>query len=150
MNETSSSNNLHKEIDLIQSCITRMANNSFLLKGWFISIAVISFGLLVGDENNYLFAGIILAIIAIIFWSLDAFFLKMETFYRWKYNWVIKVRREGNSNFMYDLNPYNREMWQKAKKRKLCLIRYMFTKTLWPLYLPVFLSGVTITILQNN
>ena len=29
---------LHKEIDLIQGCINRMANNSFLLKGWLVSI----------------------------------------------------------------------------------------------------------------
>ena len=28
---------LHKEIDLIQSCINRMAGNSFLLKGWVVS-----------------------------------------------------------------------------------------------------------------
>ena len=27
---------IHKEIDLIQSCITRMAQNSFMIKGWFV------------------------------------------------------------------------------------------------------------------
>ena len=32
---------LHKEIDLIQSCITRMASNSFMLKGWAISIVAV-------------------------------------------------------------------------------------------------------------
>ena len=29
---------IHKEIDLIQACITRMAQNSFKIKGWFVSI----------------------------------------------------------------------------------------------------------------
>lgn len=30
---------LHKEIDLIQACITRMADCSFKLKEWYISLA---------------------------------------------------------------------------------------------------------------
>ena len=29
---------LFKEIDLIQGCINRMANNSFLIKGWALSV----------------------------------------------------------------------------------------------------------------
>ena len=29
---------LHKEIDLIQGCISRMANNSVLLNGWLVSL----------------------------------------------------------------------------------------------------------------
>ena len=32
---------LHKEIDLIQGVITRMANNSFLLKGWIVSLIAV-------------------------------------------------------------------------------------------------------------
>ena len=32
---------VHKEIDLIQACIARMASNSFLLKGWAISIVAV-------------------------------------------------------------------------------------------------------------
>ena len=29
---------IYKELDLIQSCITRMASNSFAMKGWHIGI----------------------------------------------------------------------------------------------------------------
>ena len=32
---------LHKEIDLIQDCIKRMANNSFLIKGWTVSLIAV-------------------------------------------------------------------------------------------------------------
>ena len=32
---------VHTEIDLIQTCITRMANNSFLIKGWMISLIAV-------------------------------------------------------------------------------------------------------------
>ena len=37
---------IHKEIDLIQSCITRMAQNSFTIKGWFVSIYAVILALL--------------------------------------------------------------------------------------------------------
>ena len=33
---------IHKEIDLIQSCISKMANNSFLIKGWLITLISIA------------------------------------------------------------------------------------------------------------
>lgn len=33
-----SNEELFKEIDLIQGCINRMANNSFLIKGWALSV----------------------------------------------------------------------------------------------------------------
>lgn len=37
---------IHKEIDLIQSCITRMAQNSFMVKGWFVSLYAVVLALL--------------------------------------------------------------------------------------------------------
>ena len=48
MNETDKEN-LHKEIDLIQECIKRMASNSFLLKGWTISLVAVVLAL---SEKN--------------------------------------------------------------------------------------------------
>ena len=36
---------LHKEIDLIQAVITRMAQNSFYMKGWCITLVAVIFSL---------------------------------------------------------------------------------------------------------
>ena len=44
---------IHKEIDLIQSCITRMAQNSFMIKGWFVSIYA---GITINNEDMYDFS----------------------------------------------------------------------------------------------
>ena len=41
---------IHKEIDLIQSIINRMAQNSFMLKGWAITIFVAVIALNVQTE----------------------------------------------------------------------------------------------------
>ncbi|WP_058230001.1 hypothetical protein [Clostridium butyricum] len=37
---------IHKELDLIESCISRMAKNSFYLKGWYISLIAVILALL--------------------------------------------------------------------------------------------------------
>ena len=71
------SEKLHKELDLIQSIITRMSNNSFLLKGWLISLIVVILALsrdtIIATEINYF--SFILIFPIIVFWYLDSFFL---------------------------------------------------------------------------
>lgn len=37
---------LHKEIDLVQGCINRMAQNSFHIKGWTVTIFAVVLALL--------------------------------------------------------------------------------------------------------
>ena len=132
---------LHKEIDLIQSCITRMANNSFLVKGWTITLvtAVLAFG---DKFTDLIYLCFILVFPIISFWYLDAFFLQTERKYRNLYNWVIKERPENNL-FLFDLNPHRSEL---KKVDSICLT--MFSKTLWPLYLVPLLT-LFITIIIN-
>ena len=123
---------LYKEIDLIQSCITRMAQNSFVVKGWVITLvaACCALSSLNTSECKILF--IFGALATILFWYLDAFFLKMERLYRFKYEWVIKYRMQKDE-YTFDLNPYNKKMWL-ADKREPTIMEIMFSKTLLPMY----------------
>ena len=69
---TNLQNILHKEIDLIEQCISRMSQHSFYLKGWTISLIVIIFTLLSAkDIQNYIPIDIFLIIATIAFWYLD-------------------------------------------------------------------------------
>jgi hypothetical protein len=94
----------HKEIDLIQACIARMANNSFLLKGWAVSLVAVVLALAEKAANPVLL-GVILLIPILSFWYLDAFFLRTERMYRKMYEWVLEKRQNGDASFLYDLNP---------------------------------------------
>lgn len=125
---------LHKEIDLIQTCITRMADNSFKLKELYISLISIGLTVMISQESKLLMVSIFLIIVSGVFWGLDAFFLKMETLYRWKYEWVIKKRMVDETSYLYDLNPYNRNMWLDADVKCECLMHFVFTKILVSLY----------------
>lgn len=132
---------LHKEIDLIQSCIKRMANNSFLLKGWYITLITVVLTVLLEKQFKSEFIGLFIFAITSVFWSLDGFFLKTETLYHWKYNWIIKERLKDNQDNLYDLNPYNKSMWIEANSKKDCLFGFVFSKTLMPLYgIPMLIS----------
>ncbi len=106
---------LHKEIDLIQACISRMAHNSFLIKGWAISIVAVVLAL--GEKTDHtLSLSIALLIPLLSFWYLDAFFLYTEKLYRKMYEWVIEKRPQGNEEKRYDLNPHRFKKVLKVQK----------------------------------
>ena len=96
---------LHKEIDLIQGTINRMATNSFYLKGWTVSIIVAVLALtdhtIIDDEPKYFTLVLLLPLAA--FWYLDAYFVHKEKCYRELYNWVI-TNRNKSSDHLYCLN----------------------------------------------
>ena len=98
-------NVLHKEIDLIQSCITRMASNSFLLKGWTVSLVAVVLALADKALDPALLSAVVL-IPLVSFWYLDAYFLRTERMYRAMYKWVIDRRTVGDDSLLYDLNPH--------------------------------------------
>lgn len=131
---------LFKEINLIQNCIQRMAKNSFVVKGWIISLFTVIVALLPEKfDIRYLSIAGFLSVMC--FWYLDGFFLKMETLYRWKYEWVIKYRLSCD-NYIFDLDPYNKNMWlpnsSGTAKKEPSILAKMFSKTLIPLYTPLF------------
>jgi hypothetical protein len=123
-------NILHKEIDLIQGVITRMANNSFLLKGWIVSLIAVLLAItdqtIVATKLTYFTFILILPVI--VFWYLDAFFLHKEKCYRKLYNWTISNRTTSDEH-LYSLD------YTRFKNEEKSLLNIMFTnKTLYLFY----------------
>ena len=107
-----------KEIDIIQDIIKRMAFNSFMIKGWAITLVVITL-LLKGTEYQVWLAFIPL----LVFWFLDAYFLWQERLYRKLYGWVVNNRLE-TSEYLFDMNAY------RFKDKVQSKYRIMFSITL--------------------
>lgn len=128
---------LHKEIDLIQNCISRMARNSFFIKGWSITLIVITWAIL--DKEGGSCLSLLLLIIPILaFWGLDGYFLRLERMYRKMYGWLLKSRiEEADFNKLYDLNP------SRFQTEVASWIEVVFSKTLLSFYLTL----VTIVII---
>lgn len=130
---------LEKEIDLIQGCINRMSQNSFVVKGWLVTLLAVVLALLPETFDMKILC-IIGLVVVFSFWYLDGFFLKMENLFRWKYEWLICNRALSNEG-IYDLNPYNSKMWNKnddgSSKEAPSLIGVMLGKSLTPFYVPL-------------
>lgn len=117
---------LFKEIDLIQGCISRMANNSFLVKGWALSL-IAGVTVFTNGEN---FDNLIFLLTTIVpfvcFWVLDAFFLQTEKKYRAMYSDRLKKRKNGDDDQLFELEP--------NKYNVNCVFRLMFSITLVVFY----------------
>ena len=126
---------VHKELDLIQAVIKKMETNSFMIKGWLISLITVTIALtketILSANSILTFLALTLPIIA--FWYLDAYFLKQERIYRKLYEWVVVERKKGNEEHLYSLSPHNR--FETAN-----VLKIMFSGTLLPFYLiPIIL-----------
>lgn len=121
-----------KHLEFVQNVINRMANNSFIIKGWCITLVVALIALLEKENinKNYIpFSFIPL----LFFWFLDAFFLKTERQYRRLYAEVSKKDKK-EIDFSMDITPY-----------KECYGEALFSRTLLPFYLP--LIGIVLVII---
>lgn len=77
-----------KHIDIIQDVIKRLAHDSFVVRGWSVTLVTAIFALLPTQEVHP--AAFLLAIIpAYIFWYLDASYLRLERLFRALYQDVI-------------------------------------------------------------
>jgi hypothetical protein len=69
---------------MIQLIITRMGANSFILKGWNVTLVSALFALSVKDSNTRF---VMIAFLpALVFWILDAYYLRQERLFRKLYD----------------------------------------------------------------
>lgn len=105
-----------KNLEMIQAIISRMANNSFLLKGWSITIIAGLFSLNSGDINPAVY--LLIYFILILFWLLDSYYLQLERQYRILYD---NCRKGVTDDF--DLNILSPEIKDKTTYTQVLLSR---------------------------
>lgn len=135
-------NVLHKELDLIQAVITRMAQNSFYMKGWCITLvaAIFSLSKKVGTVKD---VAMPLAIMAAFFWVLDTNYLSLEKKYRGLYTWVLEHRlaKDDYVNlYSLDYNLAEKPVNGWVKKRIVLILRWVRVFVSWSescLYVPL-------------
>lgn len=134
MNEEKKHENLVKHLEMIQAVINRMAANSFLLKGWTVTIMAGLF-ILSGKDSNNIY--LLLAFIPITaFWWLDAFYLRQERLFRFLYD---DLRVKNETDFSMDTRPYINN--DRAKPSNV-----IFSSTLLTFYGVIILSLILVII----
>jgi len=99
-----------KHLEFIQATINRMAGNSFLLKGWTVTL-IGGLLALTFKEMNWLYL-IVSATVLVFMWLLDGYYLSQERSYIKLFEHVSKIKGE-ETNFSMNARPHR-------------------TKTLWP------------------
>lgn len=125
-----------KHLELIQNNITRMNQNSFLLKGWMITIVAAMLALFAESNNNtYMWIAIGPTII---FWLLDAYYLQQERKIRGVYNDVAEISPEDERKVIKDFEmPIH-----KYQCGKYCYFNVMWSFTISAVYVPVIIGLV--------
>jgi hypothetical protein len=123
-----------KHLEFIQAIVARLANSSFLLKGWALTVAGVFYGLATRGANWTVAAIGLMPVV--IFWCLDGYFLRQERLFRSLYD---RVRRQD-----MEVEPF-------SMNTKICAgdvsswARTLVSRTLWPFYGPIFIIGVILT-----
>ena len=120
---------LHKELDLIQAVITRMAQNSFTIKGWYFALIIVISAWTFGNTWFYI---VTIFIATVIFYILNLQFYIYEVRFRELYSERIKLRCEEDNyeDKLYDLTPKREKFSVKPyykkyiKKNKMLLFMY--------------------------
>ena len=126
---------MSEHLNYIQNTISRMSNNSFLLKGWAVTLISLLFLLSIRDSNYPL---LLLSLIPIFtFWGLDAYYLRQERLFRKLYDAV--RRNQVNEPFSMNTNLFDHLVggW----------FRILFSQTVVPLYLTIILLNVLLQLL---
>lgn len=89
-----------KHLEFVQNVVTRMATNSFYLKGWSVTLVAATFALSLTTPNVLL--TLIALLPALAFWRLDAFYLREERAFRRLYD---AVRCKSDKVEPFSLNP---------------------------------------------
>lgn len=133
------SGNKIKHLEFLQNIITRMNSNSFLIKGWTITI-ISALLALSSKEANINFIYISFVVIPS-FWILDGFYLSQERQYRALYNLVCS-KTDDVIDFNMDVSGFN-----KGNRTWLCSI---LSKTLIYFYGISLGTVLTIRFLIEN
>lgn len=124
-----------KHLEFLQDTITRMASNSFLIKGWCITLVAAILALASQGGNQRI---ILVSYFPIImFWLLDAYFLRQERLFRKLYD---KIRNADENSIDFSMNT------AEFAKESISWIGVAFSQTLLLFYGIVLLLIIVITI----
>ena len=106
-----------KHLEMLQGVISRLGHDSFLLKGWSMTIlsAAIIFVARAKLHDGWLMLAFIVPVLG--FWALDGYFLWQERLFRGIYD---DVRQQGATDFAMDTRKQRGKPGKGLLRASLC------------------------------
>lgn len=114
-------------LGFIQNVVTRMAQNSYLLKGWTVTLVAAIFALSLSLDSALLIGVSFLP--TFVFAVLDAYYLRQERLFRKLYDEVRK-KPENVEAFSMKTNRYSEKT----------VAQIVWTISIWPFYLAIVVA----------
>ena len=124
-----------RHLEMVQVVIERMARNSFLLKGWAVTLVAASLWLAARGGISAFYTGALVIVLVISFWGLDGYFLRQERLFRKLYD---SIRTAENTDFAMDTRAFANQVpdvW------RTCVGAPSPNTLLW-FYAPLLAAGV--------
>jgi hypothetical protein len=125
-----------KHLEFVQAAIARQASNSFLLKGWALTVAAAFFGF-IATQLHWKIA-LVALLPVIVFWFLDTYYLRQERLFRCLYE---DARQQDSSVSLFSMDTESYKSNEKAKWSNVAK-----SVTLWPFYGLLFVVGLALLI----
>ena len=125
----------YKHLEMIQAIITRMAQNSFMIKGWALTLVVAMFAFV--PKTAGLFVPIVIVPI-LIFALLDAYYLQLERRYRKLYD-IVRKTEETETDFELKIT-------KECQDHSTSLLNCIFSRSILFYYVPILCVSVGIII----
>lgn len=124
-----------KNLEMIQAIITRMAQNSFMIKGWALTLVVAMFAFV--PKTAGLFVPIVIVPI-LLFALLDAYYLQLERRYRKLYD-IVRNKEEERIDFELKIT-------KECETSNNNLLNCIFSRSILIYYIPILCVSVGIII----
>jgi hypothetical protein len=134
-------------LQMIQTVVARLANDSFLVKGWAVTISAAFLGFALDRSSERLAWASAVPIIA--FWGLDSYFLRSERLFRVLYERLRTDPDAVSAFFMSATAPTFIESLAERDREKVSWERVAFSVTLLTLYVGLLASAAIVAVVIN-
>jgi hypothetical protein len=111
-----------KHLEFLQSTISRLTTNSFLIKGWTLTVAAAILGFAVSTSSRAV--SLIALVMISAFWSLDAYLLRLERLFRRLYD-AVSIRDASIPRFSMSIARFAQsEKFKRVLFRPILSIFY--------------------------
>lgn len=137
-NMKTTSEDKRKHLEMLQGVINRMASNSFLFKGWSITIIA---GISAFAAKDSIGALMVIPIVStVLFWCVDAYYLMLERAFREHYN-NVATRDPSNIDYSMKVSETSFLWWVKTFFGRPVLVLFYGTVLAMLILLTMYING---------
>lgn len=134
-----------KHLEMIQSVISRLGNDEFIVKGWAVTVAGAFYGFALAESEWKL--GLASIVTTAAFWGLDTYFLRSERLFRELFELVRRKHESIEPFFMSATSPDCLAIIAKSRPEVASWWRTAWRPTLRVLYGVLLTAAVAVMLI---